>query len=97
MFGSAIISPTEVCESLPMNSSSAAIPDRPISARAPWRSSTSISRFTANSSSVGARCRVCSSSVIAVSMRRARDRTERGTQSRALNSSRIAPLIRLMA
>ena len=53
--------------------------------------------FSAISSSVGARWSLRSSSAIERSMSRARERTERGTQSIARSSSMIEPLIRAIA
>ena len=60
-------------------------------------SSTVMPTFAAISSSVGARPSFASSSPIARSISRARERTERGTQSSARSSSMIAPLIRAIA
>ena len=79
------------------SSSSAAIDEREMSVRLSSSSSVVIPSFSAISSSVGARCSFASSTVIARSMSRARDRTDRGTQSIARSSSMIAPLIREIA
>ena len=53
--------------------------------------------FAAISSSLGAVPSFASSSPIARSISRARERTERGTQSSARSSSMIAPRIRAIA
>ena len=60
-------------------------------------SATVMPILAAISSSVGAVPSFASSSAIARSISRARERTERGTQSRARSSSMIAPLIRAIA
>ena len=60
-------------------------------------SSTEMPILAAICSSVGAVPSFASSSPIARSISRARDRTERGTQSSARSSSMIAPLIREIA
>ena len=60
-------------------------------------SSSVIPTFCAISSSVGARPSFASSSAIARSISRARERTERGTQSSERSSSMIEPLIREIA
>ena len=60
-------------------------------------SSTVTPTLAAISSSVGARPSFASSSPIARSIWRARERTERGTQSSARSSSMIAPLMRAIA
>ena len=60
-------------------------------------SATVIPIFFAISSSVGAVPSFASSSAIARSISRARERTERGTQSSARSSSMIAPLMREIA
>ena len=68
-----------------------------MSARLSSSSSVVIPTFAAISSSVGARPSLLSSSAIARSISRARERTERGTQSSARSSSMIEPLIRAIA
>ena len=60
-------------------------------------SSTVIPTLAEISSSVGARPSFASSPAIARSISRARDRTERGTQSSARSSSMIAPRMRAIA
>ena len=60
-------------------------------------SSSSMPSFSAISSSVGERWSSASSFAIARSISRARERTERGTQSIARSSSMIEPLIRAIA
>src|SRR5215212_5669907 len=79
------------------SSSSAAIDEREMSVSAPSSSSTGIPSFDAISSSLGARPSLRSSSEIARSISRARERTDRGTQSSARSSSRIEPLMRAIA
>jgi hypothetical protein len=79
------------------SSSRAAIVELEICSSESWNSWTVIFSSAAISSSVGARCRRCSSFEFARSISRARERTERGTQSRDRSSSMIAPLIRVMA
>jgi hypothetical protein len=68
-----------------------------ICSSASWNSSTDIVSSLAISSSDGARCSECSSLEFARSISRARERTERGTQSRERSSSMIAPLMRVIA
>ena len=68
-----------------------------MSVRLSSSSAVVIPSLSAISSSVGARCRLASRAAIARSIARARERTERGTQSIARSSSMIAPLIREMA
>ncbi len=92
---SAIWSPPE--PETVQSSSRAAIEDRAISLRLSPSSSSVIPSFFEISSSVGARPSFASSSPIARSMSRARERTERGTQSIARSSSMMAPLIRAIA
>ena len=53
--------------------------------------------FAASSASVGARCSSCSSLAWAASISRARERTERGTQSSERSSSMIEPRMRVIA
>ncbi len=53
--------------------------------------------FAASSASLGARCSSCSSLAWAASISRARERTERGTQSSERSSSMIAPRMRVIA
>ena len=79
------------------SSSRAAIDEREMSVRLLSSSSTVMPTLTAISSSFGARPSFDSSSVIARSISRARERTERGTQSMARSSSRIEPLMRAIA
>ena len=79
------------------SSSSAAIDDRAMSVSESSSSSTVIPTLLEISSSVGARPSFASSDVIARSISRARDRTERGTQSSARSSSMIEPRIRAIA
>ncbi len=79
------------------SSSSAATVELEICSSASWKSPTVISSSCAISSSVGARCSLCSSFVFARSIARARARTERGTQSSERSSSMIAPLMRVIA
>jgi hypothetical protein len=79
------------------SSSSAAIEEREMSVRLPSSSSTLMPTFAASSSSLGARPSFASSSPIARSICRARERTDRGTQSSARSSSRMEPLMRAMA
>jgi hypothetical protein len=62
-----------------------------------WNSGALTPSSAAISSSVGVRCRRCSSFAWTFSISRARARTERGTQSSARSSSMIAPLIRVIA
>ena len=79
------------------SSSSAAIVELEICSSASWNSWTLMSSSAAISSSVGARCSLCSSLALARSISRARARTERGTQSSERSSSMIAPLMRVIA
>ena len=79
------------------SSSSAAIDVRPISDRLSFSSSSLTPSFPAISSSVGARPRRLSRSVMVRSISRARARTERGTQSSARSSSMIDPRMRAIA
>ena len=79
------------------SSSRAAIDEREISERLRSSSSSEMPSLPAISSSVGARISVRSSSTIARSISRARERTERGTQSSERSSSMIAPLMRMIA
>ena len=65
--------------------------------KASWRSSWLIFSPPASSASVGARPSSCSSFEFAASMSRARERTERGTQSRERSPSMIAPRMRCIA
>ena len=68
-----------------------------MSVRLSSSSSTVIPTFFAICSSVGASPVFASSAAIARSISRARERTERGTQSIARSSSMIAPLMRAIA
>ncbi len=79
------------------SSSSAEIEELAICSSAVRNSSTVISSSSESSSSVGTRCRRASSFRLARSIWRARARTDRGTQSSARSSSRIAPLMRVIA
>ena len=70
---------------------------REIAVRESWNSSSVIPMAAAISASVGGRRSLFSRSSIARSISRARERTERGTQSSERSSSMIEPLMRLMA
>ena len=99
--GSSIVSTSATASPEPVgldhSSSSAAIDEREISSKAPSSSSSLTPSFFAISSSVGARNSWLSSCTIAFSMSRARERTDRGTQSIERSSSMMAPRIRWIA
>ena len=79
------------------SSSSAAIEVREMSMSDSSSSPVVIPTLSAISSSVGARASFDSRSRIARSISRARERTERGTQSSVRSSSMIEPRIRAIA
>ena len=99
--GSWIVSSSEIWSPLESDtvhsSSSAAIVEFEIWISASWNSSIDMPSSFAISSSVGARCSLCSSFAFARSISRARARTLRGTQSSERSSSMIAPRMRGIA
>ena len=82
--------PVEICHS----SSSAATDEREMAVSESWNSSTVMPISFATSSSVGGRLKRFSRSSMARSISRARERTDRGTQSSERSSSMIEPLMR---